>query len=124
MPIWVEVENSISVFAEFATAKQLTVDNNCLFDEIACLKNYCTEENLADWRDKTVSTGDKWVEVFTTLRSRNILLPNLELLVSFAMSLPGTNASIESIFSLMNNTWSDEMSRLSIDTLKARLVIK
>ena len=78
---------------------------------------------MAEWRDKTVSNGDKWVEVFTTLRSKNILLPNLELLVSFAMTLPGTNASIERVFSLMN-TWPDKMSRLSMDTLKARLVIK
>ena len=89
-PTWVEVENSISVFAEFASAMQLTVDDNCLFDEITCLQNYVTEEKLAEWRDKTVSTGDKWVEVFTTLCSKNILLPNLELLVSIAMSLPVT----------------------------------
>ena len=40
---------------------QLTVDDNCLFDEITCLKNYITEEKLAKWRDKIVSTGDKWV---------------------------------------------------------------
>ena len=80
MPTWVEVENSISVFAEFVTAMQLTVDDNCLFHEITCLKNYITEENLAEWRDKTVSNCDKWVQVFTTLRSKNILLPILELL--------------------------------------------
>ena len=75
MPAWVEVKNSISVFAEFATAMQLTVDDKYLFDEITCLKNYVTEEKLAEWRDKTVSTGDEWVKVFTTLRSKNILLP-------------------------------------------------
>ena len=40
MPTRVEVENSISILAELSTAMQLTVDDDCLFDEITCLKNY------------------------------------------------------------------------------------
>ena len=44
VPTWVELENSISVFAEFVTSMQLTVDDNCLFNEITCLNNYITEK--------------------------------------------------------------------------------
>ncbi len=123
-PTWTEVESSLCVFTEFATPMQLSVDDNNLFDEVTCLRNFLSDEKLSEWQQKSTTTSAKWVEVFSTLRSRNILMPNLELLVGFALCIPGTNASIERVFSLMNATWSDDMSRLSVDTLKARLLVK
>jgi hypothetical protein len=34
------------------------------------------------------------------------------------MSLPGTSASVERVFSIMGNIWSAERGRLSVSTVK------
>ena len=40
------------------------------------------------------------------------------------MALAGTNASVERIFSLMDDYWGDEKSRLSVETLSSVLIVK
>ena len=41
------------------------------------------------------------------------------MILQFLSAIPGTNAPVERVFSLMNSYWSDEKSRLSEDTLEA-----
>jgi hypothetical protein len=43
-------------------------------------------------------------------------------MVEFAMSLPGTSASVERVFSIMGNIWSAE--RLLVSTVKNLLNVK
>ena len=40
------------------------------------------------------------------------------------MCLPGSNASVERIFSQMNALWTDEKNRLLVETIKAILMAK
>ena len=40
------------------------------------------------------------------------------------LALPGTNASSERVFSLMNAVWSDERNQYSVQTVKAKLITK
>lgn len=44
--------------------------------------------------------------------------------VKFAFALPGSNAAMERIFSLMNSRWTKSRVNLCIKTVKASLVIK
>jgi hypothetical protein len=40
------------------------------------------------------------------------------------MSLPGTSAPVERVFSIMGNIWSAERGRLSVSTVKHLLIFK
>jgi hypothetical protein len=45
-------------------------------------------------------------------------------MVEFAMSLPGTSAPVERVFSIMGNIWSAEKGRLLVSTVKHLLNVK
>ena len=38
--------------------------------------------------------------------------------------MPGTNASVERVFSIANDIWTDDKSRLSVNALSAILKVK
>lgn len=45
-------------------------------------------------------------------------------ILEFAFSFPGSNATAERIFSLMNSCWTKLRGNLYINTVKASLVMK
>jgi hypothetical protein len=45
-------------------------------------------------------------------------------IVEFILCLPGSTAPVERIFSVMNSMWSKEKSRLSVETIRAILVVR
>ncbi|KAK1877694.1 30S ribosomal protein S12 [Dissostichus eleginoides] len=72
-------------------------------------------------QDPQKSTSEKWVSVFQKVGKAN--LTNLFQIVSFVLSVPGSNAFVERIFSLMANKWSDARNRCSTDLIKTELQI-
>lgn len=48
----------------------------------------------------------------------------LRTLLEYCLCLPGTNALVERVFSLMNKIWTAEKAQLKVATLKAMLVLK
>ena len=44
--------------------------------------------------------------------------------VGFILCLPGNTAPVERIFSVMNSMWTKEKSRLSVETMKAMLIVR
>jgi uncharacterized protein YjaZ len=40
------------------------------------------------------------------------------------LALPGSNAQIELVFSIINVLWSDEKNKLKIETVKALTIVK
>lgn len=46
------------------------------------------------------------------------------MVVEFSFSLPGSNAAVERVFSLMNSTWTKSRNQLDISTVEASLIIK
>lgn len=45
-------------------------------------------------------------------------------MVQYALALPGTNAPVERIFSLMNDCWTDSKSQLKEDVMKSMLILR
>uniref|UniRef100_A0A034WRC0 HAT C-terminal dimerisation domain-containing protein n=1 Tax=Bactrocera dorsalis TaxID=27457 RepID=A0A034WRC0_BACDO len=45
-------------------------------------------------------------------------------IISYILSLPGTSATVERVFSLINQIWSDEKSQIKIETLRDLLYVR
>lgn len=50
--------------------------------------------------------------------------PNYKRVIEYYLCIPVSNAHVERSFSLLKNSWTDNWNRLSIDSLKAELLIK
>jgi hypothetical protein len=51
-------------------------------------------------------------------------LKNINTVVAFSLSLPGTNAAGERVFSLVNALWTDERIRLEMSIMKSVVPVK
>jgi hypothetical protein len=79
---------------------------------------------VSTWNCEKTSIADKWVFVVEKCAEKFVSLDNLLILAEFVLCLPGSNASLERIFSLMNIYWNDEKNRASLSLVKAVLIVK
>ncbi|XP_078512407.1 uncharacterized protein LOC144772105 [Lissotriton helveticus] len=63
----------------------------------------------------------KWLNVLSKLPCD---VPNIKKIISFILSLPGSNAPTERIFSQLKFTWTDTRNRCDVDLVKAELQIQ
>lgn len=84
-------------------------------DEVNVVRINVTEDKIADWSSRTISAEDRWLELFQIEK----VLKNVKILCEFVFCLPGTSASLERLFSNINNYWSPEKSQLKVSTLEA-----
>jgi hypothetical protein len=73
---------------------------------------------------KKTSVADNWLFVVERCAEKIVSLDNLLILAELVLCLPGSNASVERIFSLMNIYWNDEKNRPSLSLVKAVLIVK
>jgi hypothetical protein len=79
-----------------------------LFDEVMILKKAITEKEEI----KAKSTGEIWYKLFNSLGVNELI--HLEKIVEIFCCIPGTNASIERLFSRMISLWTNEKNRISV----------
>jgi hypothetical protein len=60
----------------------------------------------------------KWMFAVEKCAEKFVSLDNLLILAEFLLCLPGSNVSVERIFSLMNIYWYDEKNRASLSLLR------
>ena len=58
------------------------------------------------------------------MREEKISHNEFSKVVQLLLCLPGTNACVEGVFSIMNKIWTDEKSQLSVKALKSKLIVK
>ena len=78
-------------------------------------------EKINECNESEIEVDCRWVEIFDHFKSKSLSYKNISQIVEFFLSLPGSNAPTERIFSLMNNYWQKQKSNLNISTLKAAL---
>ena len=89
-----------------------------LFNEVAeVCQIYPNLDKEEKWR--AMELEDKWN---TVLKNKN--LKTLRRLVSSLLSISASNAFCESVFSIVNNVFTDEKNRFHPDTLNAFVAIK
>ena len=72
---------------------------------------------------KTGRIEQSWVNIFSDLRNKQIDVPNLIKILGFVLSIPGSNAHTERIFSLMSNKWTDQRNQSSLELIKSELMV-
>lgn len=121
---WEEIETSTNMVVTISGKANLFDNGSELFSQAMCVKNYVTEQTIVRWKDEQKNTGDRWVELFQHFKRNNIDFGEILKIVQFALALPGTNAPVERVFSLMNDLWTEEKSQLQPETVKAMLLVK
>lgn len=121
-PLWDDVQKSAQVITlEFSHVR---LEENALFDEACNVSRYVTAKKLDEWKSQKKPVGERWVEVLQHFERNDVPCGNMRALIEYCMCLPGTNAPVERVFSLMNKVWTAEKTQLQVATLKAMLMLK
>lgn len=122
-PEWKHVE---AVMSKLSEHKLYDADENAgkLHTQFGYIKNYCTEDKIKQWRDGNISAVNRWKEMFNHLSVECCEYREIAKMVEYILCLPGTTAAVERLFSAVNKTWTEEKTRLKIETLYAILSIK
>lgn len=102
----------------------IDLQEESLFDDYCHVKLYATENKVMEWNRANCKVADRWKEMFAHFKKEHIHYSDMESLVSFCLTLPGSNASVERVFSQMNSLWTSERNSLHLDTVGAMLTIK
>lgn len=118
---WVLLKNPLSWEQIKQTMVKLMAK---VHNQSGALIEYCTEDRIMEWRARDITIVDRWVEMFKHMYSNHFEYDELSVMVEFVLCLPGTNSTIERLFSSVNVTWTDSKTRIKIETLKAILIVK
>jgi hypothetical protein len=113
---WKSVQKSVTTIEE--VCPNTKINETELFDEVMILEKAITDKEEM----KAKSTGEIWYELFNSFGVNELV--NLKKIVEFFRCIPGTNTSIESLFSQMNSLWTNEKNKLSFETVKAMIIVK
>ncbi|CAN7994735.1 unnamed protein product [Ixodes pacificus] len=104
-PLWNHFQKSARVItSEFSHVR---LKENALFDEACNVSRYVTAKKLELFEPKSKKPCG-----------------NMKAIIEYCMCLPGTNAPVERMFSLMNKVWTAEKTQLQVAILKAMLMLK
>lgn len=95
-----------------------------LHKEFGFVKNYCGEAKIKQWNEDKVEFSTRWVEIFQHLDSESCDYQEIAKIAEFVLCLPGSTASVERVFSHVNDTWTEGKTRLKVETLKAMISVK
>lgn len=76
-----------------------------------------------EWKKNNTSTEGRWLIFFNFMKNKDIPVKHLEIVCQFVLSLPGTSAPIERLFSQINKYWTSEKSQLHVSTLKSVMLV-
>lgn len=118
-PVGLYDELSFSDLEQMVAALKLTdrINMDHLYEEFCASR----EEIQTATKDTTKSTSEKWMSIFQKVGKAN--MTNMFKIVSYVLSVPGSNAFVERIFSLMTNKWSDSRNRCSTELIKNELLV-
>lgn len=110
-PTWEKVADTI----ENLTRKNVKLDDNKCFNQFQNFKNFI-QQKKDDSDFKNLLAHAKWSAYFNSLNNAEYY-SELLILAEYYFAIPGHNANIERVFSLINTQWSKERNKLEIDTI-------
>lgn len=121
--IWEEVEASSNAVVRISRQEKL-INGNELFTQAMYVQKYVTDETIDRWKNEQTNAGNRWVEIFGHFATQNIEYGEVLKIVQFALALPGSNATVERVFSIMNDLWTEDKSQMTADTVKSVLTVR
>lgn len=110
---WKALEQAIPIIKSVTT--NANFDENALFDERAFVNQIVLSEKSVrpkEWEE--LKTENKWLRVIDLAEKSGVNLNNLLEVVEFVMCIPGSSATVERAFSLMNHIWTPDRTRLRV----------
>ena len=117
------MSKSLNVLKSIHSGSSVQIGEDELFHEIMHFNNIVACK-LEEWKISNTEVDKKWSDIFNAQKMGLFSLKNIEVLVCFALAVPGTNAVVEIIFSIMNSLWTDEKNRFITETVKAIIILK
>ena len=114
---WNNAKNTIKMLSKY-----IKVNEEQYFDEFMAFINIF-QDKFDDWSKNVILVEQKWVQIFNIFKEKDIKVSNLAMVVVCTF-LPGSNASIERVFSLMTTTWTDVRNQLYTKTIECCLITK
>jgi hypothetical protein len=121
---WSDLQESAQVINAIVK-DPINIDD--LFDERTLLNKVIQNQKVGcgSSTEKVPHTiEEKWKAIFKVFQKTDIACTNISKMVEFPMSLPGTSAPVERVFSIMGNIWPAERGRLLVSTVKHLLNVK
>lgn len=66
----------------------------------------------------------KRIQIFKIFKEKNVSISNLATVVEFPFCIPGSNTSMERVFSLITTTWTNVRNRMDMKTADSCLMTK
>jgi len=101
----------------------LKLDEDNLFDKFSHVEK-CLNREFMNGKKKSAKVEVKWCEIFEYTKTHNIDTTNISKIVEYSLAMPGKNAAVERIFSIINVLWKDEKNRFLIETIKSIIIVK
>lgn len=110
----------VEISVKFLLDKGIIIDDAKCCDQL-CNLNKFLEQNKKDLENK--SCNDKWVKYFESTKI-NECHSELLKIAEYFFALPGHNANIERVFSLISAQWTNERNHLNVNSIKNLLFVK
>jgi len=111
--------NSAPEFADIqsvASVMKLSINIDQLYDEFSETRQLFAKVGHG-------SAAVKWQSYFKDCTNLNFKVPCMFKIASAVLSIPGSNAFSERVFSLMNAKWRDDRNRAGLDLIKSELQV-
>lgn len=116
-PEWNQVSDTISILSQ----NNVKIDDSKCFDQLQNLKSFLNNNKDNDF--KTLLAHKKWVAYFKSMKSEDCFSEFLTI-CRYYFAIPGHNANVERVFSLIGQQWTKERNRLNVDTVAKMLVVE
>lgn len=115
-----DVEKSIVYLQD--KCKSLQIDDVKTFDQFHNLKQFLNESSN-DPEFIKLSCSQKWAKYFNSSKSVDCCSELLKL-AEYFFSIPGHNANVERVFSLITTQWTDDRNRFKVESVKSLLLVQ
>lgn len=101
--------------------KGISLDDVHLFDEFQALKNFLKTQQQSFFNKPCHL---QWVDFFNHNNCPAEVYSQLLNICQFIFAIPGSNSSVERVFSLIKAQWTNERNRFNIESVKGILIVK
>ena len=110
----------VDVVEDLKLKEKLNLNMEDLFDEVTFIQKHFDTIQSTELFRKCETTSSKWHFI---LKSNDFKCVNILKTISFVLSIPGSSAYCERIFSVMSSKWRNKRNRCSVEIIKNELFI-